>query len=298
VRARRRRTRLLVTAGLFALLLAATPVTAAASDPGPGPDWSDAAAGRFWTAARMAAATPLDARPQRYATPGVRGVVRRATAFTGVPSVGVLFSLGGALRAHRCTASVVASPHHDLIVTAAHCGTGTHQAFVPMYNRLRDGRHQPYGVWAVARGWRSARYRAVGAGTDLDVAFLRVRRDAHGRAVQDRTGGNRLTRTGGYEHRVTVIGYPALTRHHTDQAVICTTGSTRLRGVRQMRIVCGGFYGGTSGAPWLVHYDQRTRTGELIGNIGGQDGGGPDDRLSYSPVYGDAVLRLYRQAAR
>nr|WP_202447777.1 trypsin-like peptidase domain-containing protein [Streptomyces sp. SID5468] len=287
---------------VLAALTAAAPPAAAHTARHPRTSiWTDEDAAGFWTEERMADATPPDTRrdtdetaaPPAY---GSRSTVLRARTFAGVPTVGVLFSLGAGMRAHRCTASVVHSPRHDLIVTAAHCGTGTHQAFVPMYDRYRDGRHQPYGVWAVTRGWRPAHYRTTGAGTNYDVAFLRVRADARGRHVEDLTGANRLTRVSGYVHRVTVIGYPAATRHHGDRPVICTTRSTRLRTTRQMRILCGGFYGGTSGAPWLTAFDPRTGTGELIGNIGGRDGGGPDDVISYSPRYGRAVFRLYAEA--
>ena len=35
----------------------------------------------------------------------------------------------------------------------------------------------------------------------------------------------------------------------------------------------------------------------VVGLIGGLDGGGPDDRISYSPLFSDAVLALYRTAA-
>lgn len=301
----RRRTRVLVTTGVLSgLLIVLAPGTGQAATGSHTPArargaahrdaWSNEDAAAFWTAERMASATPSDER--RPSVTRERALVRRATPFAGIPAVGVLFSLGSGMRTHQCTASVVRSPHHNVILTAAHCGTGTHQAFVPMYDRHRDGRHQPYGVWAVAHGWRSVRYSYYGTGSNLDVAFLRVRPDARGRNVQDRTGGNRLTRTRGYVHRVTVIGYPAATRRHPDRAITCTTTSTRLRGLRQMRIRCGGFYGGTSGAPWLVRYNARTRTGDVIGNIGGRDGGGPDDVISYSPLYGAAVMRLYEQA--
>ena len=42
--------------------------------------------------------------------------------FAGTPAVGALFTISeGRLGSHFCTASVIDSPHHDLVITAAHC---------------------------------------------------------------------------------------------------------------------------------------------------------------------------------
>ena len=54
--------------------------------------------------------------------------------FGGTPAIGALFTFsGGKLGTHFCTASVIQSPDGDLLVTAAHCVTGTTGAiaFVP-----------------------------------------------------------------------------------------------------------------------------------------------------------------------
>lgn len=64
---------------------------------------------------------------------------------------------------------------------------------------------------------------------------------------------------------------------------------------------CGGFYGGTSGSPWLSDFDDDSGTGRIIGVIGGLNGGGPKgpdaDRISYSPYFGTKILNLYARAA-
>src|SRR6516162_6297864 len=66
-------------------------------------------------------------------------------AFAGTPAVGALFTTSaGKLGRHFCTASVVNSPAGDLVITAAHCVSGTSNvAFVPGYDRGAT----PYGVW-------------------------------------------------------------------------------------------------------------------------------------------------------
>ena len=83
-----------------------------------------------------------------------------------VPTVGTLFypsvlGLFATLRLpHFCSASVVHSTGHDLVITAAHCvyGTGPTIEFAPGYD---DGA-TPYGVWTVRHlyvdpAWKATR---------------------------------------------------------------------------------------------------------------------------------------------
>lgn len=76
-------------------------------------------------------------------------------ATSGVPEVGALFA-NPASDEHNCTASVVDSPAGDLLLTAAHCvsGSAAGMMFAP---GDRDG-VVPYGRWIVsgvqlAPGW-------------------------------------------------------------------------------------------------------------------------------------------------
>lgn len=265
-------------------------------------EWTARAAARFWTPQRMAASMPASGgRTARGAGPAAGsaapGPPDSAVPFAGVPTVGVLFSVGDDLAAHYCTASVVHSPGHDLIVTAAHCEPGSDIGFVPQY-RAGAGR-QPYGIWAVGEVFTDPRWAPDDDdASDYDVAFAEVRPDPHGRRVEDVTGANRLARTPGYRNRVTVVGYPRLGSDPADRAVTCTTTTERLDQRRQLRLACGGFPSGTSGSPWLLARGSRGADGTVIGLIGGLDGGGPDARVSYSPVFSGAVLALYRTATR
>ncbi|MFD0384007.1 trypsin-like serine peptidase [Streptomyces stramineus] len=215
-----------------------------------------------------------------------------------MPSVGVLFSADEDMKEHHCTASVVHSPKGNLIATAGHCSIGEGAAFVPDY---REGAaKQPYGVWAVERVFTDPRRADSGEGSDLDVAFATVKPDGRGRQIERVTGANRLVRPPGYDNRVTVIGYPNSTDDPADRAIRCTALTSRLEGYRQLRMTCDGFLSGTSGSPWLTHFDEKTKTGDLIGVLGGLNGGGPDGdegaRISYSPVNGDEVFQLYLDA--
>ena len=54
--------------------------------------------------------------------------------------------------------------------------------------------------------------------------------------------------------------------------------------------------GGTSGSPWVTHFDRLTRTGTIVGVIGGYQEGGDTAAVSYSSYLGSAVQHLYQEA--
>lgn len=132
---------------------------------GPGPRWQFPpsaspcsrrpvpGAARF--AARLAAAVAILSRQAPRAQPAMVS----ASPFAGAPAVGALFQVtAGGLGRHFCTATVMASPVKDLVITAAHYVYGRRPgdiAFVPGY---RNSSH-PYGTWgrpADRRGFRLA----------------------------------------------------------------------------------------------------------------------------------------------
>lgn len=88
-------------------------------------DWTVEDTIRFWTPERMDSATypsgrtappeGLTAAAQR---PSASGIA--AQHFKGIKSVGTIFSKDEGLKGHRCTASVVRSGGHNLILTAGH----------------------------------------------------------------------------------------------------------------------------------------------------------------------------------
>ncbi|ELS54219.1 trypsin-like serine peptidase [Streptomyces viridochromogenes] len=218
---------------------------------------------------------------------GPFGVTAFTVATARSARVGALFPAGRRdhLRgSHFCTASVVHSPHRNVIVTAAHCldGRPDELVFVPGY---RDGR-APYGVWRVGRrflpeGWTKGRDE------DSDVAFA-VLADRGGEGVEDVVGGNRfVTGTATGATAVTVTGYP-----NADEAPVSCTNKPGLHSRTQQRVECPGFSGGTSGSPWVNGY------GQVVGVLGGHQGGGATADVSYSVVLGAEAAALYRDAAR
>ncbi|MBT2458720.1 hypothetical protein [Streptomyces sp. ISL-86] len=277
------------------------PVAEAGVEAVPG-RWSAREAEAFWTPERMASAAPV-------AAPGAPTAAEPGTGedFDGIPVVGRMFVMKGA-GAYFCTASVVASPGHDLVLSAAHCllGTDARQvAFVPLYTREEP---QPYGMFPVLRDaggrsqvWIDPRYPRDGPdlAATLDVAFAQVGPDAEGRPVEEVVGANRLVTNAGFTHpRVELIGYPASAprpRRCQNRTTKFTSTDPGIPG-SFLRIDCTGYPGGTSGGPFLTHYDPWTGTGDVVGVIGGWNTGGNTADTSYSSYFGAEIRKLYETA--
>lgn len=188
-----------------------------------------------------------------------------------VSPVGALFANGS----HFCTASVVHSGAGDLVLTAAHC-VQNGMSFAPDYH---DG-VAPLGMWtvtgvAVADGWTSS------ADPDLDFAFLTVQQPGNSASLESLTGANVLGTDRGFDHTITLTGYPDT----TDSPVVCT-GTTTRADTYQQRVACPGFPDGTSGGPWVTG-------GEVVGVIGGYQLGGDTPDVSYSAYFDDDIAKLY-----
>ncbi|MFJ5534816.1 trypsin-like serine peptidase [Streptomyces sp. NPDC093261] len=272
--------------------------------------WTVQDAIRFWTPQRMASATDPSGRVSPPRTPmaprrnGLTVAGLTGQHFDGIKSVGMLFHTDSAMRTHYCSASVVSGEGHDLILTAGHC-LGANAAFVPQYDRTKSAAQQPYGIWPVKEWFRDKQYASdKSANSDLDFAFASLKPNG-GEKIQDAVGGNTLARTPDFANKVTVIGYPSIGRNPQDQAFRCPdVQTTALASYYQMQIDCGGMWGGVSGGPWFSKFDASGDTGEIIGNVGGSNGGGPDvkpsdplyNRITYSPLHGDRFFQLYADA--
>nr|WP_237545099.1 trypsin-like serine protease [Streptomyces sp. SID4946] len=205
-----------------------------------------------------------------------------------------------------CTGSVVHTAAKDIVLTAGHCGIGlskaTHRVFVPQYSSGKSAAQQPFGVFPVLQVYTDPRYTAntKSAASDLDLSFAQVDANSRGK-VEDVTGALTFTPTSGYNHKVTVIGYPGSGSVNPGHLPIrCPVTTSQLPGFRQLRMTCKGFYGGVSGGPWIEGYDSATGRGKVIGNTGGYNGGGndaDDDWVSYAPVYGKDAQNLFQHAS-
>jgi len=218
-----------------------------------------------------------------------------STPFRGVPRVGALFSsTGGSLVGHFCSAAVVDSPGHNLLVTSAHCAVapGSDRAagglvFVPGYH---DG-VRPYGQWRVSRVVTDVRWSHRGD-PDYDVAFLTTRPSTGGVRVQDAVGSEAIAFNPTRGARAVAIGYP----RRSERPVYC---GSRLRGYggSQLEFDCPGMPGGTSGSPLLTGLGSTgPGRGTVVGTVGGYQQGGLTDDVSYSPYFGPGIAAVYRTA--
>lgn len=202
-------------------------------------------------------------------------------------TVGPLF--GRSMRGtHGCTAAVVASASRDVIVTAAHCvsGTGAGLLFVPGYYKGQA----PYGSWIVRGAYVPAGWLS-GQDPGDDVAFLTVRPSpqnaAAAAAVQDVVGADRIGPVTP-DLPVTVAGYAA---GRDDAPLVCAATVYMTSGSPSFD--CGGFADGTSGSPWLAEFDVNSGSGVLTAIIGGLHEGG----CTADTSYGVALTRRPIQAA-
>jgi V8-like Glu-specific endopeptidase len=246
------------------------------------------ARGPYWTRHRLIGAEGFRGGRFNLPSPGSTPTPRQ-NAFA--PKVGALFDSDSS-GDHFCTASVVASPAGNVLITAAHCinsGTGganrSNVVFIPDY---ANG-NSPAGTWTPQRYVLDPRW-VNNADPDLDVAFI-VLKPLNGKNIQDVLGGNQISFNAGYEHLVRVAGYP-----DSDSAPISCLSWTSEQSQTQLKFNCADFTGGTSGSPWITRLDTQTRTGTIVGVIGGYQEGGNTPQVSYSVYLNDDIEKLYNEA--
>jgi len=220
-------------------------------------------------------------------TPTTQAVTPTAQHFVGTQTVGALFPPGSSV--HTCTASVVDSTAGDLLITAAHCVSGTARGytFAPGYHAGIE----PFGSWTVVGAYGAAEWLA-GQAAQSDFAFLAVApHQVNGRPeqIQEVTGGNQFGTAPASGDQVTV---PAYALGSNDDPVTCTTRVYYAGAYPAFN--CDPYADGTSGAPWL----QQSHHGwVVVGVIGGFHQGGCHTWTSYSAAFGPVTMRTYSEAA-
>ena len=274
----------------FVVIVAALAAAGCAGAPDPGHHHPEGAAA-YWDRSRLLAALPFGAERQSVLAPEQLGNSHIAGPLAGL-RVGALFvhSPGGN---HFCTASVVGSPGKDLLITAAHCihggkgssGYRSDIVFIPDY---RDGQ-EPFGVWTPAKLLVAPQW-ADSSDPDYDVGFV-VLKPHDDQNIQEILGASRLGTDMRYQYLVHVTGYPA----SSSAPITCVNWTSRFSET-QLRFECAGYTGGTSGSPWVIRFSPHTRTGTIVGVLGGYQEGGTTPSVSYSVRVGSAIQQLYRQA--
>ena len=210
-------------------------------------------------------------------TPAVAATVTARPAAPN-PRVGAIFLDGQSL--HTCSASVVHSATADLILTAAHClAAGVEAWFVPGF----DESAAPHEFWHVDEVYLDPRWMA-NQDPLADFAVARVSRQDDGSVESVVGGGLTVGSTPQPGTDVAVTGYGLGVG---GPPVGCTARVSLDRGYPESR--CAGLVDGTSGSPWLAGTT-------VVGITGGLDGGGCDETVSYTPPFGDGIVRLLARA--
>lgn len=237
-----------------------------------------------WVAAVALAASLLPSGAAVAATPP------HTVVATPRPEVGAL-SDGPTPTGHSCSASIVASPKGNIIVTAAHCVAGkSHVYFTPGYH---DGQ-APYGTWESAAtyidpGWTTS-HDINGAGSPYDYAFL-VLQPRNGKNVAEVTGAALNLKTDAtLPTALSVYGYPSGGQGYQDKLYV--GDSTASKDGQYWEILqCTGIPDGYSGGPWVAGGK------DLIGVIGGKGQNLPaSDPRNYSVRFDSRVKALYDKA--
>lgn len=199
-----------------------------------------------------------------------------AEPVTPDPRVGALFL--GDTTTHTCSGSVLASTTGDLILTAAHCLLdGVDAAFVPGFGEGGGD------AWHVEAVYLDPRWIAD-QDPRADYAIVRVAGGNGAGLLAEAEGGLTLGSAPAPGSSVTVTGYQM---GEGGGALACRGTATSSQGFPSL--ACGGLTDGFSGAPWV--------SGSTVtGLVGGLDGGGCDDDVSYSPVFDHRIARLLVRA--
>ena len=231
----------------------------------------------------IAAATIVVAGGSAVATP--RQPAPYAATSAGSSIVGVLFAPHS--DQHGCTATVINSYTHDLILTAAHCvtGSGAGWTFAPNTHHgvTPDGRWTITAAYALP-GWLN------GQDPQQDMAMLKVAPrtiDGHLRELQSVTGAADLGLAPAEGDEITDIAY----NNDSDDPIECTTTVYWTRGHPAFN--CHGYRSGSSGSPWLVKSGSNPI---VVAMIGGLHHGGCDESTSYSSAFGENVASLWLHA--
>lgn len=179
---------------------------------------------------------------------------------------------------HGCRAGLAGG---DLILTAAHCvAEGIDTTFVAGFKDAAD----PADVWKVDAIYLDPRWMK-NQDPLADFAILQVVRDGGGSVEAEAGGGLALGTAPRPGTVVTVTGYGL----GVGGGPIGCQAATELAPGGFPSLPCAGLIDGTSGAPW-------TTGSTITGLVGGLDGGGCDENVSYSPPFDDGVVQLLTRA--
>ncbi|MDQ1645193.1 MAG: hypothetical protein QOJ50_1377 [Cryptosporangiaceae bacterium] len=235
------------------------------------------------------------AEPTRRVTPGATTDPNLPSTHPTAATMGKVFYVSNGAD-YACSGTVVNTPGHDSVWTAAHClhtgkggGPVSNWAFAPAYDSdLADP--EPYGLWTAAtlfpaNGWVFNSDMAE----DMGVAIMRT--NASGTHIAQQVGGQGLTANSLLNVTENAFGYPE-ERPYTGGHLIQCSGLTASQypvWAQTVTIPCT-MTGGSSGGGWLLNYDGRY--GSLNG-INSWINGHFFPTLMASPYFDQTALDLF-----
>jgi hypothetical protein len=193
--------------------------------------------------------------------------------------VGAVFLGGDTL--HTCSGAVLDSASGNLILTAAHCmADGYEASFVPGFTKSAE----PQDFWKIDAVYLDPRW-TKDRDPMADFAVARVSRDGDGSLESHAGGGFPLGVAPKAGTDVTVTGYAL---GEGGEPIGCGAPTSEDRSGFPS-LPCAGMVDGTSGSPWVA--------GSVIaGLVGGLEGGGCQEDVSYSPRFDESVTTLLHRA--
>ncbi|MFE7131568.1 trypsin-like serine peptidase [Streptomyces sp. NPDC057638] len=272
---------------------------------------SMAALARYWTQERMAKAIPADLPLRATAAPegpdrsgptgkpvSVPPMAPRADGENGVQltsrGVGMVFYTHPADgRDYFCSASALASPSRQMVITAGHCvnegGTnGTPGRYARNWIYIPDYRsgQRPLGTFQ-AKELRALTNWVNNSDLQSDVAMVTTH-PLGGKKLIDVTGGNGLSVN--YDHRQTVTAFGYSLDHDSAQLQRSCKKTAAPVGAPDNRVeIQCAFRGG--GGPWLRNYSEAQQLGFVNGVVSTLVTGG----WNRSSHFGPSVKALWDQ---
>ena len=209
----------------------------------------------------------------------------------------------------NCTATAINDAKNNaaraLVLTAAHCFLGDYDgvifstddwAFAPGWHNNKS----PYGMWQVKAAYYPSQWYQCGLVLcslhgPYDFAVFIVK-PMHGHGVGWYVGEDgwhvNMPRT----KPVTIFGVPGNSSRMLENAATSVTVTTN--GYLDRRASTPGFGDGASGGPWFYSYSFKTQLGDILGDTGGYDAGGPTNSPSYSPWWNGAFSGFVANVAK
>jgi hypothetical protein len=206
-----------------------------------------------------------------------------------------------------CSASVIKSPHGDVILTAGHClldpetgGKATAETiFIPGY---RNGT-APYGVWhaefqSLTDSWKKTAKPGSSANEGGDVAFVNLARNQEGETVEEAVGSLGIAFDRVCNQTYTQFGYPSESPYTGEILYSHTAGyagpdTNPLFSPVPMKIP-SDFTRGASGGPWAIGIGSE-QTPTVLSLTAYAYANQPG--YLYGPYLGEAAKKAYATAS-